>query len=225
MQANQPSGADVSISRAVPPPGEDTDTYRPWLSAFVANNLNVTRAFYTHPKILVVGLNGPAVGLSAALISHADFIYAAPHAYLLTPFSSLGLLAEGGASRALVRRLGPARANEALLMSKVIPCAELLAAGFVNKVFDDLPSKDSGAGGAEGNAFRTRLLAEVDERLGEHLNGESLLGIKQLIRAPEADAMDGQNLREHFAGLERFVKGVPQEQFRKLAMGEKRHKL
>jgi peroxisomal 3,2-trans-enoyl-CoA isomerase len=37
-------------------------------------------------------MNGPAVGLSAALIAHSDFGYA-PHGYILTPFSSLGLLA------------------------------------------------------------------------------------------------------------------------------------
>jgi len=30
---------------------------------------------------------------------------------------------------------------------------------------------------------------------------------------------------EVFAGLERFVKGVPQEEFRKVASGEKKHKL
>jgi peroxisomal 3,2-trans-enoyl-CoA isomerase len=51
------------------------------------------------------------IGLSAALVSFADFVYAAPHAFLLTPFSSLGLVAEGAASRALVQRLGISKAN------------------------------------------------------------------------------------------------------------------
>jgi peroxisomal 3,2-trans-enoyl-CoA isomerase len=30
---------------------------------------------------------------------------------------------------------------------------------------------------------------------------------------------------EVFGGLDRFVSGVPQEQFRKIASGEKKHKL
>lgn len=172
------------------------------MRSFVAFNLNITEAFYTHPKILVVGLNGPVVGLSAAIVAHADFIYCTPHTFLLTPFSSLGLVAEGGASRALMQRLGPARGNEALIMSKRITAEELERAGFVNAVFQTAPSEDA--------KFRGLVLNEVEERLGPHLNGDSLLGIKKLIRRPERDVMDVQNAREVFDGLDRFVAGIPQ---------------
>lgn len=157
------------------------------------------------------------VGLSACLAAFADFIYCAPHTFLLTPFSSLGLVAEGGASRALAQRLGPARANEALIMSKRITSEELERCGFVNAIFD--------VGKGEDEKFRDMVLKEVDERLGEHLVGESLTCIKQLIRRPEMDIMDSQNVKEVFAGLDRFMLGVPQEEFRKIASGEKRHKL
>ena len=80
------------------------------------------------PDAAPVGLNGPAVGLSAALIGFADFVYCTPSTFLLTPFSSLGLVAEGGASRALAQRLGVSKANEALIMSKKITAEELLSA-------------------------------------------------------------------------------------------------
>lgn len=183
----------------------------------MANNLNATQAFYSHPKILVVALNGPVIGLSAALVSFADFIYCTPHAFLLTPFSSLGLVAEGGASRALVQRLGISKANEALIMSKRIPSEELLQTGFVNKVFD--------CGKEEDAKFRGLVLKEIDERLGEHLIGDSLTGIKALIRKPEKDILDVQNTNEVFAGLARFMSGVPQAEFAKIASGQKRHKL
>ncbi|KAI0017338.1 ClpP/crotonase [Xylariomycetidae sp. FL0641] len=207
------AGADVSIgSKHQAPAG---DAHREWLRSFVANNLNVTQAFYTHPKVLVAALNGPAVGLSAALTAFADFVYAAPHAFLLTPFSSLGLVAEGGASRALVQRLGVAKANEALLMSRRIPCDELLAVGFVNKVFP----------AATSDAFLAAVRTELDDRLGDHLIGDSLTGIKALIRRPEREILDRQNVAEVFAGLDRFVSGVPQEEFFKIATGQKRHKL
>ena len=188
-----------------------------WLKNFVSNNLHITHAFYTHPKILVTALNGPAVGLSAALIAFSDFIYAAPHAYVLTPFSSLGLVAEGNASFAFVKRLGISKANEALIMSKRITCEELVQTGFVNRVFD-VGSKDS-------PRFLEEVLKEVDDRLGDHLNGESLVKIKALIRKPDMDALDRQGVEEVFGGLQRFLKGVPQEEFRKIASGEKKHKL
>jgi peroxisomal 3,2-trans-enoyl-CoA isomerase len=32
-------------------------------------------------------------------------------------------------------------------------------------------------------------------------------------------------VEEVFAGMKRFLKGVPQEEFRKIASGEKKHKL
>ncbi|RBR03076.1 uncharacterized protein FIESC28_11807 [Fusarium coffeatum] len=207
------AGADVGVTRKSP--GEDNDSHKQLLQTFVANNLNITHAFATHPKILVIGLNGPVIGLTAALVAFADFIYCAPSTFLLTPFSSIGLVAEGGASRALALRLGPARANEALLMSRRIGSQELERCGFVNAIFDE----------GDDAKFRARVLHEVDERLGDHLNGDSLIGIKKLLRKPEMDIMHTQNVHEVFAGLERFLTGVPQEEFAKLASGAKRHKL
>ncbi|CAK7266812.1 dodecenoyl-CoA isomerase [Sporothrix epigloea] len=211
------AGADVSLVQDTPL-GNGREAHLHWLRSFVALNLNIARAFYTHPKILIVGLNGPAVGLSAALVGFADFVYCTPSAYLLTPFSSLGLVAEGGASIGLVQRLGRAKANEALLMSKRISSEELLQTGFVNAIFD-------GDDAASDAAFHRRLRKEIDDRLGEHLIGDAMLGIKRLIRRADKDKLDRQNVGEVFAGLDRFMTGVPQEEFRKLAMGEKRHKL
>ncbi|KAJ5882483.1 uncharacterized protein N7529_001155 [Penicillium soppii] len=213
------AGADVTSTR--PGSGDlSTNVRRELVKGFVANNVDVTRTFYNHSKILVVALNGPAVGLSAALVAHADFIYAAPHTFILTPFSSLGLVAEGGASRAFVERLGIAKANEALIMSKRITCDELVAAGFVNKVIA-APSGNK----EDSDGFLKKVLEEVEDRLGTHLNQSSLLGIKELVRRPERELLDRQNGYEAFAGLERFMAGYPQEEFRKLASGEKKHKL
>lgn len=190
------------------------------LRGFVVNNIDLTRTFYTHPKILVVALNGPAVGLSAALTAFGDFIYAAPHAFLLTPFSSLGLVAEGGASRAFVERLGISKANEALIMSKRITCDELVATGFVNKVLTPQSGKKD-----DSDGFLKLVLEEVEERLGAHLSQTSLLKIKELIRRPEREILDRQNGLEAFMGMERFLQGIPQEEFKKIASGQKRHKL
>ncbi|KAK5954669.1 dodecenoyl-CoA isomerase [Knufia fluminis] len=212
------AGADVGSARPAPKAENPDATRRELLSGFVANNLDITRSFYQHPKILVGALNGPAVGLSAALLGFCDFIYAAPHTYTLTPFSSLGLVAEGGASYGLVQRMGISTANEALLMSRKIPIEKLLHCGFVNKTFAGKDEKDS-------DGFLNQVLEEIDDKLGSHLNRDSLLGIKKLIRAPFEEGLEAQGVREVMAGMGVFLKGAPQEEFRKLASGEKRHKL
>ncbi|PWY80952.1 peroxisomal d3,d2-enoyl-CoA isomerase [Aspergillus sclerotioniger CBS 115572] len=212
------AGADVTSTR--PGGNLSSQARREIARSFVINNFDLTHTFAHHSKILVVALNGPAVGLSAALTAMADFIYAAPHTFLLTPFASLGLVAEGGASRAMVERLGIAKANEALIMSKRLTCEELVATGFVNKVIEAPSGRND-----DSEGFLGKVLEEVEERLGEHLNQESLLKIKELVRRPEREVLDRQNGLEVFAGLERFLSGVPQEEFRRLAAGEKKHKL
>lgn len=103
-------------------------------------------------------------------------------------------------------------------MSKRITCEELVSTGFVNKVID-VGGKD------KSEEFLGAVLKEVDDRLGDHLNGESLLGIKKLIQKPMREKLDQQGVAEVFAGMDRFLKGVPQEEFGKIARGEKKHKL
>lgn len=102
-------------------------------------------------------------------------------------------------------------------MSKRIPSEELLACGFVNKIFDCKKGEDE--------KFHKLVFEEIDNRLGAHLIGGSLLNIKALIQKPERDLLDAQVVAEVFGGLERFASGIPQEEFRKIASGEKRHKL
>lgn len=187
------------------------------MRGFVANNVYVTHAFYSHPKILVVALNGPVIGLSAALTGFADFVYATPHTFLLTPFTSLGLVSEGNASIGFVQRLGIAKANEALIMSKRLTAEELVQVGYINKIFQ--------FGKDDSDKFLAAVLEEINDRMGDHLNPDSMIKVKALIRAPYNERLNAQGLSEVLGGLQRFVDGIPQEEFRKIASGEKKHKL
>lgn len=67
---------------------EDDTIRSTYIRRLSEGNLDLVRALSTHSKLLVVGMNGPAVGLSAAFIGWADFVYAVESAWLLTPFSS-----------------------------------------------------------------------------------------------------------------------------------------
>lgn len=160
----------------------------------------------------MAALNGPAIGLAAALISFSDFIYSVPTAFVMTPFSSLGLVAEGGASYGFVQRMGIAKASEALIQSRRIPADQLLNVGFINKFFPP-------------EAFLEDILKEFNNTMGPHLVGSSMLRIKALIRHRQQREMDEQNVAELFGGLDRQVQGIPQREFEKLRTGAKRHKL
>lgn len=128
-------------------------------------------------------------------------------------------------------------------MSKKISAEEMLRLGFVNRIFEtEVPKgstkskstqskKEEDASEASASedqseeCFLNRVLAEIHETLGDHLNAESMVQVKALIRRPDLETMGGQTVAEVLAGLARFETGVPQEEFRKVASGEKRHKL
>ncbi|KAI8410835.1 hypothetical protein FOFC_10694 [Fusarium oxysporum] len=159
------AGADVSVSRQM---SEGTDLYRHNWTVTVASNMNLARAFYTHPKILVVALNGPVVGMAASLIAFAGFIYCTRETYLLTLFATLGLKSEGVSSIAFAERMGISKANEALILAKRISSKELLEAGFVNQIFN-----------CPAESLRSEALKEVKGRFRDGLHASSMLQIKK----------------------------------------------
>jgi len=106
-------------------------------------------------------------------------------------------------------------------MSKRITAEELLQVGYANKIIDAGNPKDKGY----SDKFMDLVLKEVDDKLGDHLNSDSMLKVKALIRRPEKDVLDVQGVLEVFGGLDRFVAGIPQKEFELIASGKKKHKL
>jgi peroxisomal 3,2-trans-enoyl-CoA isomerase len=82
------AGADVTTARPSASQGDGLTSFAAHLQRFAATNVNLTQAAAVHSKILVAGLNGPAIGFAAALLGHADFIFARPEAWLLCPFTA-----------------------------------------------------------------------------------------------------------------------------------------
>lgn len=218
------AGANVKSATEAPDiPDNATDQeaffeqQKHWFSTFGARNTSLTETFMSHPKVLVIAMNGPAIGLSAALVAHADFIYALDNSYLLTPFANLGLVAEGAASYTLVQRLGLTKANEALLASKAIRADELYQRGFVNKLFK--------AGDYKSTEEFNESIQKLIEDTFYSLHTESVGDIKKLIRAPMEKFLIENNYKEVLGGVNKFSHGYPQERFAMIATGKLKHKL
>jgi enoyl-CoA hydratase/carnithine racemase len=86
-------------------------------------------------KPVIAAVNGPAAGVGFVVACSADIRFAAPGVKLTTSFARLGLPAEHGVSWILVRLLGPGRAADLLLSSRVVLAEEAAAMGLVNAVF------------------------------------------------------------------------------------------
>jgi 2-(1,2-epoxy-1,2-dihydrophenyl)acetyl-CoA isomerase len=88
-------------------------------------------------KPVIAALNGPAVGFGMSLALSCDLMVMSDKAYLLSQFSKLGLIPDGGAAWYLARRVGSARMFEAILEAKKLDAATCLSWGISNRVVAD----------------------------------------------------------------------------------------
>ncbi|ORY75074.1 ClpP/crotonase-like domain-containing protein [Protomyces lactucae-debilis] len=203
------AGADVNAAGSMPP--SDGDVREFYLGKFAIGNLDITRQFFYHRHPLFFCLNGPVIGLSAAIVAFADFVYATPDTYLLTPFASLGLAPEGGASLMFPLKMGYALANRALMAGEALSCQELQAAQFISKVFPK-------------SGFADATLKHIVSLL-EDKNVESMHIAKAFLQDTLRNQLEQMNVKEIVAATDRFTTGIPQAQFMRLATKDKKHKL
>ncbi|KAI9207233.1 ClpP/crotonase-like domain-containing protein [Polychytrium aggregatum] len=207
------SGADFNdaYSPVSADPIEVLETFRKHLGGLT---VAVTQSFINHPKVLVIALNGPVVGIPAALISHADLIYASDSAYLYTPFATIGICAEGGSSFGFLSRMGFGPAMEALMFGRKYSAHELERFGFVNRVFPE-----------------ASFHAEVEKLLKTNLavsNLPTLLKTKELTRTYIRNHANLANAQEWDEVSKCFASGAPAESFKRMLqakMGAKKSKL
>ncbi|KDN52071.1 ClpP/crotonase [Tilletiaria anomala UBC 951] len=92
------------------------------------------------PKLLVAACNGHAFGMAVTMLPLFDFVYALPGLTFRTPFSELGVCAEGCSSATFPAILGPGLASKMLYYAEPQTSEKLLPSGFISEI---VPDKDS----------------------------------------------------------------------------------
>lgn len=188
-----------------------------WLSNFVARNVYVTDAFIKHSKVLICCLNGPAIGMSAALVALCDIVYSMnDKVYLLYPFANLGLVTEGGTTVSLPLKFGVNTAYEHLMFNKPFKYDTLCESGFISKNFN-MPS-------ASSEEFNTAVLEELGRKV-EGLYLPSCLGMKKLLQSNHIDSLNKINSMEVNESLKYWVDGEPLRRFSQLGSKQRKHRL
>lgn len=90
----------------------------------------------TIPKPVIAAINGAAAGVGLVQALMCDMRFAAKGAKLTAAFARRGLVAEWGSSWVLPRLIGPARAADVLMSSRVILAEEAAAMGLVNEAVE-----------------------------------------------------------------------------------------
>ncbi len=86
------------------------------------------------PKPVIAAVPGFAAGIGLSFALHCDLMVMADDAFLLSPFTTISLVPDGGANWMLVRQLGYHRAYQLSIESERVNAERCLELGIANKV-------------------------------------------------------------------------------------------
>lgn len=93
----------------------------------------VMTAVATMPKPVIAAVGGSAAGIGMSLALTCDLVIMADDAFLLSPFTTISLVPDGGLNWLLVRQLGYRRAYQLSIESERISAHRCVDLGLVNK--------------------------------------------------------------------------------------------
>ena len=95
------------------------------------------------PKPVIGSINGPAAGIGAAIAMACDLRIMSDNAYILSVFSNIAIVPDGGLSWLLTRYMGYTKAFEYAIEAKKITADECIHFGIANKKvsLEDLESE------------------------------------------------------------------------------------
>lgn len=94
----------------------------------------VQEAIANIPKPVIAAVPGSAAGIGFSMALQCDLLIMADNAFLLSPFTTISLVPDGGLNWLLVRQLGYRRAFQLSVESERIPAARCVELGLANKM-------------------------------------------------------------------------------------------
>jgi 2-(1,2-epoxy-1,2-dihydrophenyl)acetyl-CoA isomerase len=85
------------------------------------------------PKPVIAAVPGFAAGVGMSVALHSDLVIMADDAFMLSPFTTISLVPDGGLNRLLVRQIGYRRAFELSVESERIPAERCVELGLANR--------------------------------------------------------------------------------------------
>lgn len=133
---------------------ELNESYRPSFDAIMQMN-----------KPVISAITGPAAGIGLSLALVCDLTVMGKSAYLLSPFSTISLVPDGGANWLLARQIGYKQAYEFAVEAGRMSADRALELGLVNRVVDDDRVLDEALAWAGRLAQRAPLTLATTKRV------------------------------------------------------------
>ncbi len=131
--------------------------YRPVLVAIATMN-----------KPVIAAVPGSAAGIGMSTALHCDLLIMADDAFLLSPFTTISLVPDGGLNWLLVRQLGYRRAFQLSVESERIPAERCVELGLANKAVPAGELQEAAFAWAEALAKRAPLSLAATKKTMRH---------------------------------------------------------
>ena len=120
------------------------------------------------PKPVIAAVPGFAAGIGMSFALHSDLLVMAEGSFLLSPFTTISLLPDGGANWLLVKQLGYHRAYQLSIESERISAERCLELGIANKVIPADTLREATVSWAEELSMRAPLSLAATKKVMRH---------------------------------------------------------
>lgn len=131
--------------------------YRPVLSAIALT-----------PKPVIAAVAGFAAGIGLSFALHSDLLVMADDAFILSPFTTIALLPDGGANWLLVKQLGYHRAFQLSIESERLSAQRCVELGIANKTVPAGELRASAIAWAQDLSKRAPLSLAATKKVMRH---------------------------------------------------------
>ena len=120
------------------------------------------------PKPVIAAVPGFAAGIGMSFALHCDLLIMAEGSFLLSPFTTISLLPDGGANWMLVRQIGYHRAYQLCIESERIGAERCLELGIANKLVPADALRDDAIAWAKKLSARAPLSMAATKKVMRH---------------------------------------------------------
>ena len=124
-------------------------------------------------KPVIAAVGGSAAGIGMSLALHCDLLIMADNAFLLSPFTTISLVPDGGLNWLLVSQIGYRRAFQLSVESERIPAERCVELGLANKAVPAESLMDEAIIWAKALTERAPLSVAATKKAMRHATSES----------------------------------------------------
>lgn len=120
------------------------------------------------PKPVIAAVPGFAAGIGMSFVLQSDLVVMADDAFLLSPFTTISLLPDGGLNRLLIRQIGYQRAFQLCVESERIPAERCVELGLANRAVPSDQVREASIEWAQRLSKRAPLSIAATKKVMRH---------------------------------------------------------